>query len=113
MITGCGVQSPVAGFGSIACNCFERRTPQTITSIRALQRQLEEIRKTGYAVDDEEFDIGVRCIAVPIFDFRNKAIGSIGISGPASRITTERLPALDAVVVEIGKALSERMTFTR
>jgi len=90
-----------------------RRTPQTIRSKRALQQQLEVIRKTGYAVDDEEFDIGVRCIAVPVFDFRNKVIGSIGISGPASRITPERLSALAAVVVEIGKALSERMTFTR
>jgi IclR family KDG regulon transcriptional repressor len=92
---------------------LERCTPQTIKSKRALQQQLEEIRKTGYAVDNEEFDIGVRCIAVPVFDFRHKAIGAIGISGPASRITPERLSGLAAVVVDIGKALSERMTFTR
>jgi DNA-binding IclR family transcriptional regulator len=92
---------------------LERRTPRTITSKHALQQQLEEIQKTGYAVDNEEFDFGVCCIAVPVFDFRNKAIGAIGISGPASRITPERLSTLTAVVVEIGKALSERMTFTR
>jgi IclR family transcriptional regulator, KDG regulon repressor len=91
---------------------LERYTPRTIKSKRALQQHLEEIRQVGYAVDDEEFDLGVRCIAVPIFDFRGKVIGSIGISGPASRVTPERLPVLAAVVVEIGKALSERMAFT-
>lgn len=92
---------------------LERFTPRTIKSKRALQEHLAEIRRGGYAVDDEEFDLGVRCIAVPVFDFRGKAIGAIGISGPSTRITPERLPQLAVIVVEIGKALSERMTFTR
>jgi DNA-binding IclR family transcriptional regulator len=92
---------------------LERFTPKTIKSKRALQEHLKEIRSSGYAVDDEEFDPGVRCVAVPIFDFRGKAIGAIGISGPSSRITPDRLPQLAAIVVEIGQALSERMTFTR
>ncbi len=92
---------------------LERFTPRTIKSKRTLQGHLEEIRRIGYAVDDEEFDPGVRCIAVPIFDFRDKVIGAIGISGPSTRITPERLPQLAVMVVEIGKALSERMTFTR
>jgi IclR family KDG regulon transcriptional repressor len=101
-------------FGDVEIpDTLERYTPQTIKSKRALQQHLDEIRQTGYAVDDEEFDNGVRCIAVPIFDFRGKAVGSIGISGPASRVTHERLPELAATVIEIGKALSERMTFTR
>ena len=42
-------------------------------------------------MDDEEFDLGVRCIAVPVWDFRGKVVGSMGISGPATRVTTERL----------------------
>jgi IclR family KDG regulon transcriptional repressor len=101
-------------FGDVEIpDTLERYTPQTIKSKRALQQHLDEIRQTGYAVDDEEFDNGVRCIAVPLFDFRGKAVGSIGISGPASRVTHERLPELAATVIEIGKALSERMTFTR
>jgi IclR family transcriptional regulator, KDG regulon repressor len=88
-------------------------TPNTITDPEKLRLQVAEVRKSGYAVDDEELDIGVRCIAVPVFDFRGKAVGAIGISGPATRVTPERLPELIATVVEIGKALSERMTFTR
>jgi DNA-binding IclR family transcriptional regulator len=88
-------------------------TPKTITDPATLRYHLDEIRQLGFAVDDEEFDMGVRCIAVPVFDFRGKAVGAIGISGPATRMTAERMPALIAIMVEIGKALSERMTFSR
>lgn len=92
---------------------LEAFTPRTITTPEDLRRHLDEIRFAGYAVDDEEFDLGVRCIAVPVFDFRDKLVGSIGISGPSSRVTDERLPELALVVVEIGAALSKRMTFIR
>ena len=91
----------------------ESFTPHTLTDPNQLRKNLEQVRAQGYAVDDEEFDLGVRCIAVPVFDFRGKAAASIGISGPATRVTTERLPELAAIVVEIGKALSERMSFIR
>ncbi len=92
---------------------LEPFTPNTITDIDRLAKNLEQIRLQGYAVDDEEFDPGVRCIAVPVRDFRGKVIASMGISGPASRMTPESLPALAAIVVEVGTALSERMSFTR
>ena len=92
---------------------LESFTPHTLTDPTRLRKTLEQVRAQGYAVDDEEFDLGVRCIAVPVFDFRGKAAGSIGISGPATRVSPERLPGLAASVIEIGKALSERMSFTR
>ena len=88
-------------------------TPKTITDPERLRHHLTEIRQMGFAVDDEEFDVGVRCLAVAVFDFRGKAVGAIGVSGPAMRMTDERMPMLTANVVEIGKALSERMAFTR
>lgn len=88
-------------------------TANTITDPGVLKDHLEEVRRLGYAVDDEEFDAGVRCIAVPVFDFRGKLAGAIGISGPATRVTLARLPEMTATVIEVGKALSERMTFTR
>jgi len=92
---------------------LEPFTPRTITDPESLRRHLDEVRRLGYAVDDEEFDPGVRCIAVPVFDFRGRVVGSIGISGPATRVTHERLPEMAAAVVAVGKALSERMIFTR
>ena len=92
---------------------LEAFTPRTLTDPGRLRENLEQVRACGYAVDDEEFDLGVRCIAVPVFDFRGKTAGSIGISGPATRVTPEQLPGLAAIVVEIGKSLSERMSFSR
>jgi len=92
---------------------LEAHTPRTITDRRELQHHLEEVRRQGYALDDEEFDPGVRCIAVPVFDFRGKLAGSIGISGPATRLTDEKMTALTTTVLRIGKALNERMNFSR
>jgi len=92
---------------------LESFTLHTLTDPGRLRKNLEQVRTQGYAVDDEEFDIGVRCIAVPVFDFRGKVVGSIGISGPATRVTPERLPELAMRVVVIGKTLSERMSFIR
>jgi DNA-binding IclR family transcriptional regulator len=88
-------------------------TPHTLTDPGKLRKNLELVREQGYAVDDEEFDLGVRCIAVPVWDFRGKVVGSMGISGPATRLTPERLPELAAIVLRVGKSLSERMSFTR
>jgi len=88
-------------------------TPNTITEPEALQQHLEAVRRQGFSLDNEEFDPGVCCIAVPVYDINNNAVGAMGISGPATRLTAEKLPELIATVVEIGKALSERLTFTR
>ncbi len=92
---------------------LETFTPRTIITAETLLHHLEQVRKQGYALDDEEFDPGVRCIAAPVSDYRGRVVGSIGISGPATRMALERLPKLAATVSEIAKALSERMTFTR
>lgn len=86
-------------------------TAHTIVDPEQLHAELETTRQQGYAIDDEEFDDGVRCIAVPICDYREKVIGSIGISGPAGRITRECIPALAQIVVEVGQSLTDRMSF--
>jgi IclR family transcriptional regulator, KDG regulon repressor len=91
---------------------LEAFTSRTIVEAGRLRQALEQVRRQGYAVDDEEFDPGVRCIAAPVFDFRGKTVGSIGISGPSTRVTQQRLSELAGSVVETGKALSERMSFT-
>jgi IclR family KDG regulon transcriptional repressor len=88
---------------------LERYTPQTITDPEELLSHLEKVKVLGYALDDQEFDLDVRCISAPVFDFRGKGIGSIGISGPATRVTTERVPALARIVMEVAKGLSNRM----
>lgn len=86
-------------------------TPRTIISPDLLQAHLEQTRRQGYAVDDEEFDYGVRCIAAPVYDFSGKMIAAIGISGPSNRMSLERIPDLALRVVEAGQAVSNRLSF--
>jgi DNA-binding IclR family transcriptional regulator len=86
-------------------------TARTITDPKMLIHHLQKVRGEGYAIDDEEYELGIRCIAVPVFDFRNKCIAAFGISGPTSRVTLEKIPELSHVVQEIGKALSARLSF--
>ena len=62
-------------------------------------------------MDDEEYEHGVRCIAVPIFDFRNKCVAAIGVSGPTSRLTLHKVPEIAVSVQEIGNALSAKLSF--
>jgi len=92
---------------------LEAFTPRTLTDPDRLAKHLAQVRRQGYAVDDEEYDRGVRCLAAPVYGLGAAVVGAIGISGPATRMTHARLAGLAAVVVGIGRALSERLQFTR
>ncbi len=88
---------------------LNKHTPQTITIPEQLRTHLEEVRQLGYAMDEQEFDLGVRCLAAPVFDFRGKGIASIGISGPASRITPAKVAGLAEIVTGVARELSARL----
>lgn len=64
----------------------EALTRYTITDIPKLMEELRKIRENGYAMDQEEVEIGLRCIAVPIFDFQKKPVAAISISSTAARM---------------------------
>ncbi len=88
-------------------------TARTITDPEALRLHLEQTRRQGYSLDDEEFNYGVRCVAAPIYDYRNRVVGAIGISGPAGRIGLEQITNLAGVVMEAAHTLSDRLSFRR
>ncbi len=90
-----------------------RSTRYTICSAAALERELADIRRRGYAVDDRENDEDVRCIAAPVCDHTGKVIAALSISGPASRITKERLPELSRLVADISSQTSAALGFAR
>lgn len=66
-------------------------THNTITTIQNLIMNLNEIRTRGYAIDDEEYEYGLRCVAVPLFNKENILIGAVGISGSSARLSLEKL----------------------
>jgi DNA-binding IclR family transcriptional regulator len=86
-------------------------TPRTISDPAILRIHLEQTCQQGYAIDDEEYEIGVRCIAAPVYDFRGKVVAAMGISGPTVRIGLEDTAKLAATVVEVVGTLSEQLKF--
>jgi DNA-binding IclR family transcriptional regulator len=75
-----------------------RCTSRTICTLAALDHELAAVRARGFAVDDEEYQPDVRCVAAPIFDHRGTVVASIGVSCPADRLPKTRLAHLGATV---------------
>ena len=92
---------------------MDPRTANTITTQEELKKNLEEVRSNGYAVDNIENEDGVRCIGTPIFNYSQKVIGAVSISGPANRITSEQVSELGPLVRETGLAISRRMGYPK
>lgn len=88
---------------------LEALTPNTITTRKALEKELERIRAQGYALDDQEYAQGVRCIAVGLRGSSGAVVSAISISGPAGRLTDERLGELAREVVQVGERFAQQM----
>ena len=87
------------------------RTPQTITNSAALKKALDTVRQRGCAIEDEESEIGMRCIAAPIRDDSGEVIAAIGLAGPVSRLSKKALAAFIPHVIETAAAISARLGF--
>ncbi|HEY2533907.1 MAG TPA: IclR family transcriptional regulator [Xanthobacteraceae bacterium] len=81
-------------------------TEKSITDVRTLVRQIAEVRRTGVAYDQGEFNLEVRCIAVPVRDFTGQIAGAIGISGPMWRPTGRAQQAKAKALQAAAKRLS-------
>jgi len=81
-------------------------TGRTITDPDALRRDLESVRDRGYAIDDEEKNPGMRCIAAPVFDVNGEAVAGISVSGPTSRIGPHDMVRLSHPVREAARDLT-------
>ncbi len=85
---------------------FPRHTHRTISSLDDLVGDLKAARARGYALDDEECEADIRCLAAPIFDAIGRAVASIGVSGPTSRLTLRRVPTLGSLVAGAAEEIS-------
>ncbi|HEY2931869.1 MAG TPA: IclR family transcriptional regulator [Acidobacteriota bacterium] len=88
-----------------------RHNENTIASPKALKRDLAQIRKQGYSLDDEEDEIGLRCLGAPIFDHLGSAIAAISVSGTTTQITTENVPLLAGEIRKAASAISRVLGF--
>jgi len=86
-----------------------RRVPATLTTLSGLKREIELTRKRGFSLDDEEFNLGVRCLAAPVFSSDGTVVAAIGITASTVRFTKERIPEMAAKVRAAAGELSHQM----
>ena len=81
---------------------------------KKLKKQLKEIAEQGYAIDNEELDIGVRCVSAPIRDYTRRIIGAVSISGPSMRFLDERVDKeLIPLVMRAAEEISSKLGFQK
>lgn len=86
-----------------------RHTPNTITTLRRLTAELTIVRSAGYAVDKEEIELGLRCVAAPVRDYSGRVIAAISASGPVTRITDAALDSYAAQVRGAARSISRAL----
>lgn len=90
---------------------MERKTPKSITSAQKYLVELEKVRRQGYAVDNEENSVGVRCVATPIYDSNGKIVASIGTSNTIIRIDEKHLPSIVEILKKSAAKISANMGY--
>jgi IclR family transcriptional regulator, KDG regulon repressor len=90
---------------------LEAMTPYTITTVARLTDELNNCAAQGYSVDNEENELGGRCIAAPIFDWTGKAIGAISLSAPVTRFPLERISEFGNDIIATAHAISLEMGY--
>lgn len=90
---------------------LRKYTPNTLADLPELLSQIRQVRGQGYALDLEEFELDLRCIAAPVKDSTGAIIAAISLSGPAHRLLDTAIPAIAAKVMETAGKISVRLGY--
>ncbi len=90
---------------------LKRFTPNTITQATPMKRELARIRAQSFAIDNEEHEPGIRCVAAPIRNHTGNVIASISIAGRTTSVTPARVPELIHTVQETAQKISTRLGY--
>ena len=85
---------------------LEGFTEKTLTDADCLIADLLVTRERGHAIDDEENNLGMRCLAAPVFDVHGEAVAGISVSGPTSRMSADKKPSLAEAVMQAAADLT-------
>jgi IclR family transcriptional regulator, KDG regulon repressor len=88
-------------------------TPRTITSPKAFLAELQKTCQRGFAIDDEENELGGRCVAAPIFDYRGNAVAAVSISVPIQRFPREKIDDYGRWVKDTAGEISRKLGAAR
>ncbi|MBQ7446191.1 MAG: IclR family transcriptional regulator [Clostridia bacterium] len=89
----------------------EKHTANTIIGEEELLEEAKRNRERGYAIDEEETTLGMRCVAAPVFDFSGQVVAAIGISGPVDRVRKEMIPRYAETVCQIAEKISRKLGY--
>jgi len=95
----------------ISERAMEKRTAKTITTLPRLLKELEKVRGQGYAVDDEENNIGARCVGAPIFNQQGLIEASIGLSGTINQVNAQTMPRILEALKDAARHISMQLGY--
>lgn len=101
--------SPKDAVDKIIKKGLNRFTPTTIADPQELIEHLKQVRNQGYALDQEEHEEGIRCVAAPIFNYMDEVVGAVSISSPTIVLTPDKVKELSREVIDCAEKISERM----
>jgi DNA-binding IclR family transcriptional regulator len=90
---------------------MEKRTPKTITTLPRLLKELEKVRTQGYSVDDEENNIGARCLGAPIFDQSGNIEAALGLSGTINQVNSHTMPRIVDALKDAARHISMQLGY--
>ena len=88
-------------------------TENTVKNIHQLLADLGSVRKRGYAVDNEEIEIGLRCVGAPLRDYTGGMVGAISVAAPSARLSEKNTPVIGRMVIAIAAEISEQLGFEK
>lgn len=95
----------------IAAGGMEKRTPRTITTLPRLLKELERVRAQGYAVDDEENNLGARCVGAPVFNQSGAIEASVGLSGTTNQVNAQTMPRILEALKDAARHISMQLGY--
>jgi DNA-binding IclR family transcriptional regulator len=95
----------------LATSGMEKRTPKTITTLPRLLKDLERVRVQGYAVDDEENNMGARCVGAPVFNQQGVIEASVGLSGTTNQVNSQTMPRILEALKDAARHISLQLGY--
>jgi DNA-binding IclR family transcriptional regulator len=89
----------------------EKRTAKTITMLPKLLKELEKVRAQGYAVDDEENNIGARCVGSPVFNQHGEIEAAVGLSGTVNQVNPQTMPRIVEALKDAARQVSMQLGY--
>jgi len=90
--------------------------PYTVNTVKTVDRlltDLQMIRKRGFSVDNEEIEIGLRCVGAPIRDYTGAMVGAISVAAPSARFSLQKIPSVGKLVMAVAEEISEKLGYEK